>query len=396
MRNRTSYFWNTITKIPARTINTFTDTSIPIHLYIFSFFSILILRTIGEGYSQSYNYLNITSTIYYNTLIHTVLFYTSLMLALTCLFQFATREPLQKVARFILAGFIVVLLTPIIDLIVSPIHGANVTYLHPDMHLDTWYSYWTIFGKFSGISFGLRTEIFIALGSFFLYFRHHQLNPFKSIVFSWLAYSTIFFFAASPILLNKIYVYFNIAYKYNTELMILYFTLLNLIFGYGLYIANCRINKTTLFSGIGCFVKNLSFLAIGILICLYQAYTRNQSFSLPTLSPVHLFFLGVSVLFISFSALSEDNKPSPHTVPHNNLILAFIAICLTAITNINCLFVVVLYLLVDSQFIYTPLQLNRFPLISKLQFTINNALLILLGYVFLYSIIQSNQTMGMM
>lgn len=396
MRNRTSYFWNTIKNIPARTINTFIDTSIPFHLYIFSFFSILILRTIGEGYSQSYNYLNITSTIYYNTLIHTVLFYTSLMLALTCLFQFATRENLQKVARFISAGFIVVLLTPIIDLIVSPTHGANVTYLHPDMHLDTWYSYWTIFGKFSGISFGLRTEIFIAIGSFFLYFRHHQLNLFKSIVFSWIAYSTIFFFAASPILLNKIYIYFNIPYKYNTELMILYFTLLNVIFGYGLYIANCGINKTLHFSGVRCFVINLCFLTIGMLLCLYQAYTRNQSFSLPTLSPAHLFFLGVSVLFISYFALSDDNKSSQYTIPHKNLMLAMIAICLTAITNINCLFVVVIYLLVNSQFIFTPLQLNRFPLISKLQFTINTVLLTLLGYVFLYSIVQSNQIVSMM
>lgn len=358
------------------------NTSIPISCFVFTYFSVLILRYFGESFSQSYNYLNVSSYLFLWGFIHTVCFYIAVATGLIAIFQIATRDDVEKSLRFVFSGFIIILMTPTLDLIYSPLHGANNMYMHPDMQIDILYAYLTLFGGFSGISLGLRTEIFSAVLGFLLYFRVKNLGWIKSIAYAWLSYSLIFFMAATPLLLKWIVEWAGITYSYNNDLMIYYFLFITVIFFALIYFINYVRNKTRIDFNFLCQLAFYSLLVtIGCVIAVYISSVQFTPAVRRASVGIHAFFVLISFILLSLSNIKADSIVKKTALDTKNLILVGLSVVLMAVINTKLLFMFTLFVLLDYVYFMPPYACKNIKGMAQLIAVARYTLLIAIGYV---------------
>lgn len=98
-------------------------------------------------------------------LAHFTLFYVSLAACVVVVVALAGRGGVESAARVVLPGFIVLLLTPTIDLVLFQGRTAHITYFQPGLHDDLLRRFLTIGGTFrdSAVSPGMKIEIVLAL-----------------------------------------------------------------------------------------------------------------------------------------------------------------------------------------------------------------------------------------
>ncbi len=126
---------------------------------VVAFLAVTQLRTFCEVFSTGIRALTPLD------LAHFTLFYVSLAACVIIVVALLSRAQVESVARVVLPGFIVLLLTPSLDLMVFQGRVAHITYFQPGMHDDLVRRFLTVGGTFqdSAVSPGMKTEIILAL-----------------------------------------------------------------------------------------------------------------------------------------------------------------------------------------------------------------------------------------
>jgi chlorophyll/bacteriochlorophyll a synthase len=124
-----------------------------------AFLAITQLRTFFEVFSTGIRAMTPID------LAHFTLFYVSLACCVIVVVALVGRGGVERAARVVLPGFIVLLLTPSLDLLLFQGRTAHITYFQPGMHDDLLQRFLTIGGTFqdSAVSPGMKTEIILAL-----------------------------------------------------------------------------------------------------------------------------------------------------------------------------------------------------------------------------------------
>jgi len=111
---------------------------IPFGNHILTFVFIMTLRNFLEMFSDN-------EEISFKLFAHYYLSYICLAMALIVLFYFATKETIHNIARVVLVSFLVLVLAPTLDLIISLGKGYNISYMLPGIHENLLYRFFTFY-----------------------------------------------------------------------------------------------------------------------------------------------------------------------------------------------------------------------------------------------------------
>lgn len=175
---------------------------ITIAQWITGFITIVFIRLFLELFSSTPD-----SSIIVNSIrnIHFILFFLSITLLLTFVVSIITKQKGNAVITLALYGLPIIFLAPVIDLSTSALSGHQMGYLF-DTHLRLFFDFLTFFGPLnsSGITIGIRIEVFIILCVIGLYtwIKRKSILPTLGSIF--ISYALIFIVCSLPGLLYTV------------------------------------------------------------------------------------------------------------------------------------------------------------------------------------------------
>jgi 4-hydroxybenzoate polyprenyltransferase len=330
---------------------------------------------------------------------HYYLFYIVLALALIVLFRIATQSPIKKVARVVLVGYIIAIIPPVLDLLITGGAGLQETYLLPGGHSQLLLRFFTFFGDFKefGVTPGIRIEIgLILLASFiyiYTYAKSHKLI--RGIGYTFLVYTTIFCFYISPFIIKAIMELFGLTYSYSDMLFTDFFGAISIFLVIVIaLLANKKyfliilkdMRLLRLFYFLSMFAIGVS---LGVSVGSYRLTMYNIfDFLFIVVSIVCAFTY--SVITNNFTDYDIDRITNPGRPLFNATVnidvyrrIAWIflglALFYSAIVNFTTLFIIVLF--IGNYYLYSmpPVRFKRVTFFSKLAISMNSLALTLLG-----------------
>lgn len=375
-----------------KSVDALEDPNLPLWYVVFTFLASVGLRNFLEFFSNK-------SWVKGDILLHFYLYYVTLGLTLLVLMRLLTKERIARLFKVIFSCFIVLIVAPITDLLVSRGKGQDITYLMPEFHGDLIGRFFTFFGKFQefGISPGMKVEIFLVLLATLLFFYVKNFSWQKILLGIVSVYAVIFFYLASPYFIKAFFGWLNLPFDYSETLFINYYLavifLLLIILAFlenrNFFWSILRdIRLARLFHYWLMFVLGL-ILAIKVKGPLIL--TEEALFYLPFI------LMGISLAWI-FSVMTNNiadieidkvcNQERPLVkaeIPladYKKIMWLVLALTLiyTVAVNIKVLFLVVFFL--GNYFIYSmpPLRIKRIPFFSKIVILLNSTALIILGF----------------
>lgn len=132
-----------------------------------------------------------------STLVHYYLFFLSFALGSCMFFYFAIPKWQKVLPQMVIYLFVLTLLAPILDFIISRGNGLSMAYIFYNPK-DLFHSLLTFFGGTNGITFGIRIEvvIIILLSTFFIY--KIQKSFLRAVIGAIILYLSIFVFVGMP------------------------------------------------------------------------------------------------------------------------------------------------------------------------------------------------------
>lgn len=371
----------------------------PFSYYILTFAFAITLRNFLEPLS-THEEISLLSVVHFD------LFYTALALLLILLFHLATKTAVAKVAKVILPGFLILVIAPPLDLLISGGKGFSMTYLVPEVHDDLLWRFLTFFGDLKqmgaatlpmGVTPGIRIEVAVVLLGSFCYFFGKTSKLIKSIGYTFLTYGIIFAFSLPLFLLKAMVESLGLGWKYSDELLINFFSVVIFLFGgVTAYVGDkqhfIRVVKDIRLLRV---VYYLSMFVLGVTIG-----TSNASFELSATNIFHFLFIPISIIFACLFSIvtnniadSEIDKISNPDRPLVNASFSFdtyrklawsflcLAMLYAALANFATLFFIVLF--IGNYFLYSmpPLRLKSIPFFSKLAISLNSLALVMLGFL---------------
>lgn len=392
-----------IKNVVARVVNTLENENLPFINYLLLFFFSIIIRDFLESYSQTYNYFNLTSENFISDFIHYSLCFSTIALLLILIFYLATHCSINKIARVVLPCFILLLIAPSVDLLLTKGKGSLIYYITPDAHINMLYTYLTMGGGFGGVTSGIQFELIIALIGCFTYFRIKNLSIVASFFYSVLCYTAIFLVALSPIFINAILSLCHFNYEYSAILMIHYFLIL--VFFLGILVFYIADKK--LFIAL---IQDLRLLRIlhyelMLLLGVSLALTRDMlSISSQLfykddlvinifLCMISIFFAGIfsiitnNIADFNIDKISNKNRPLIKGIVDPKIYERIAYICLVlsllyaAVVEGKAFFLI--SVTIASYYMYSmpPFRFKRVTVISKLAISLNSIALIILGFI---------------
>ena len=380
------------------------NSEIPWGNYFLTFFCATILRTYLEAFSQPVNNFFYQTDILLANFIHFNLFYIMAVLLFMVIFSYSCNEPISKVARVLLPGFILLLVAPSVDLLTTMGRGVSMYYIEPIKNYDLLRVYLSFFGHgYHGATLGMKIEIIIILCAGFIYCRIKNRSIFNSLVCIWMCYTILFLLAAAPYFVRFVLQLMHFDFQHSSFLMI-YFYLLGtpLIAIPVLYAANKNTFKVVLKD---CrFLRVLHYalmLILGGTIALigHQASISDQLLQHQDIV-IHIILSLMSIFFGCFFLIAMNHIVDTHidtisnperplianTISLNSYkVLAYLSLCLSlfyaAVVSVHVFFVATV--VIASYYIYSmpPIRFKRVLIFSKLVFSLNSIILILLGYI---------------
>ncbi len=144
------------------------STPFSLRLFFTSFLALIILRvTLDLGVT---GFQPLSTFQLFIQFVHTFSFFLFSFLLLLFLLLWGTKEPLEKVSRVLLFGFLVILLPPVIDAIVFRGELSWSFYLFASL-AEMPHRFFTFFGEnpHIGITTGVRVEVALVLLAIFWY-----------------------------------------------------------------------------------------------------------------------------------------------------------------------------------------------------------------------------------
>lgn len=195
-----------------RLINKIENEKYSLLLGFLALFSAITVRNIFESVfegSQTLGFSPITSRSFYMVFSHFPLFYISIFLWFLLIFHLITKENLTRIARALLWGMWVIVITPFLDIFVSRGSGYRLTYLKGVEEFTQIHKFFDFTRDLIQSSWGQRIEIILVLIGAFLYVFIKTKNPFKSIMTSIIFYLIIFLHGVLPNTVARIPSYFG-------------------------------------------------------------------------------------------------------------------------------------------------------------------------------------------
>lgn len=379
-----------------RIITKLETNEVPFFYFILTFFFVITLRNFLETFSDA-------TPISFEIFFHYDVSYLALALSLILLFYFVTKENIRKIAQVILPGFLILVIAPIIDLILSWGKGYDMAYLLPELHGSLLSRFATFFGSLNetatrGITPGIRIEIAIILLACFIYFFIKKRDALKGLIASFLTYCLIFIYLATPYVIKVFLNVFNIEYKLSDTLVSNFYLLLIFIFSVWIFYLYNKRYFINVIKDIRIF-RLLHFELMFILgIVLAKVYSSGSV----ELNSSTLFYIPLTMIAILFAWLFSvftnnltdqdidkiSNKDRPtvsNAIPFKDYkqlswILLILAVLYSSSVNFETLFLILLF--IGNYFLYSmpPLRLKRITFFSKIFVSLNSLILVMIGY----------------
>jgi 4-hydroxybenzoate polyprenyltransferase/tetratricopeptide (TPR) repeat protein len=179
-----------------------------VFIWLLTLFSIIFARNFLEGVLERGHIIGLSSiphTSYINFFIHFPFFFVSLLLALTIILRYLTRENIEKILRVIVPFSIIIILPPIIDFIVSNGKGATLSYMisSRDAYLLLT-RFFNPFVEIKGLTYGVRIEVFIGCLLTLLYVFIKTKNILKALLGTMGFYLIVVFWASLPVIIANV------------------------------------------------------------------------------------------------------------------------------------------------------------------------------------------------
>ena len=397
-----------LTKTTKKIVTVLESNETPWVNYMFTFFFAIILRLFFETFSQPVNNFYHPTDLLLITLIHYTLSYLMLALMFIGFFSYAWKESFNQVSRIIFPGFIILLVGPLLDLMISRGQSTPIFYIQPSMNDKLFSIYLSFFSAgFYGASFGIKIEIVLALFLIFTYCRIKNQSAIKSLFLTWVGYSLIFLLIASPCFIRYVLhlIYFD--YQYSDQLMTRFFLLaIPLVSLPLLYVANKNIFYLLLrnFLYLRLWYYELMFMVGIVIICarhdlfILTNLLQHQSIVIYViLSLMSIFFACFFCALINRMNDTEMNIISTYKRPlfedklnvFHYKILAyfslFVSFFYAAMVSIHTLLIIMVMISGEYLCSMPPLRLKYVPMASKIVIAVNSFALMFMGYLMVMS-----------
>jgi len=375
-------------------IDSLENSKAPFIYFILTFLFVISLRNFIEIFSDTD-----TSQISLEQFFHYDITYISLAMLLILIFYIATKKDIFKIIRVITTSFVILNLAPILDLILSLGKGFNMAYILPEYHSNLIIRFFTFFGNFPklGITPGIKIEVALVLVGSFVYFYISNHKLFKSLFYTLVTYTTIFFYLAAPFLVKWLLELFGLTYKYSDITMRNFFLTLIIIIGILLVYLTNRKYFWLIVEDIRPFrlIHLEMMLFMGFIIGIGKVeYILNETnlftFVFIPVSIASAWIYSVitnNITDYEIDRVSNKNRPlidfkiSKETYQKSSWVFLFIALFCSLMVSSKAFFMVLLF--IGNYFLYSmpPLRLKRIPLFSKMVIAFNSLILVMLGFI---------------
>ena len=376
------------------------EAQLGIGYYVLTFVFITFLRNFLEMLSIDEGIMDFL----FEMIFHYSFFYIAILFSFILLFRVVLGVSIDKLYKIMVPGFMILLLPPLTDLVMTAGMGFQMTYILPGTHVDLWLRYFTFFGQFdgSGVSPGIKLEIAIVLlaTAFYSWFKLKQW--WRTVLLVWAMYSVFFLYGITPYVvmwmleaMGKSVSFINLPHM----LLPYYFMALIVIQAVGLLAWHNRPLFMMLIRDIR--PLRVSHYVMMLVFGLVYAGSYSQGF---IWSAEHVFefaFIIVAIILailfsivtnniadIEIDSISNIQRPlvrgNISLENYQKLAAPFfvLAIGFAAVVSITAMFIILLF--IGNYFIYSmpPLRLKRLPIISKAIIGLNSVIFIMLGFHF--------------
>jgi len=171
-----------------RFLRFFENPEIPFHRHLITFAAVILLRQVLEMFSTGH-------TMSAAEIVHYFLWYAGTAACLIWILQLAIRGEPARVARVVTSGYVLVLLAPILDLLISPGVPSPMKYLQ-----GSWPELLRHYGTFCfrcgarGFSIGMKIEIAVVFVLALIYLAVKIRRPLRIILSLFRMYTALFAF----------------------------------------------------------------------------------------------------------------------------------------------------------------------------------------------------------
>jgi 4-hydroxybenzoate polyprenyltransferase len=296
---------------------------------------------------------------------------------------------------------------PITDLCVGMFMHCDMEFMTPKHHSDLLARYGTFFGSLDrqGITPGMRLEVALILVGCFTYFKFKTKSFLRSLLFTWVGYTLIFAYLATPFFIDFLFGVFGIEFPMTEATFADFFGLSIIVVGcVVLFLASPAsfkelirdIRPLRLAYFVGMFFLGFLFGARGGLFEL----TADNLFSL-VLAPLSIAFAWIycvvanNIEDVEIDRLSNASRPliteSVTLKIYRNIgyICLVVALVSGFLVSLKALFLITVF--IGNYFLYSnpPCRLKRVPIISKMIIGMNSWLLLLMGYLLVAQSVES-------
>lgn len=379
----------------------FEDSNSPIINIFLTFLFVVTLRIFLEAFSNN-------SDVLVETLAHFYLLYTSLALDFVLLFYIITKVEILKLIKLIFPMFILLLIAPIMDLILSFGKGYKMTYLIPEVHNDLFLRYFTFFGGLAdpntisrfaqiGVTPGMKVEIALVLFGAMIYIYIKTKNKLKSFIGALLLYTILFIGSSAPYVVKFFSDISGFAPIYSDKIFFNIYLSTSLLVGLFLaFLANKKY-FAILFRDIRP-LRMVHFelmFVLGIVLgfpWMQMSLTAENIFYFLFI-PISLVFAGLFSLMtnniedIQIDRISNKIRPliTAEISPELYRVIAgaFLLISLSFALAVSVITFYFVLLGIGNYFLYSmrPLRLKRIPIISKMIIALNSLVAVFLGFL---------------
>lgn len=387
---------------PRNIIQALETNSIPLQNYVLSFFFIIVIRHFLECFAVPFNYLNLSSAVFGRDIMHFGLSYVLLAMLLSLLFYYATNTSMEKIVKVIMPAFTILWLMPCLNLLFSHGEGENILYLLPGYDINLLYSYSTFFGGFFGVTTGLKIEIALGLVGCFCYFQAKLNNVLHSVIYTWVSYTLIFCWGATPFFLKWLLTALGYHYYFSGELMLNFYLVTVMIFAVPLlYLANKKIFMSLLRDGRALRVLHYELMVLlGVAIALSRTTTDITDQFHFSSNAINIILTLIAVYFsclfsivmnniadVKIDVISNQDRPliknEIKLSTYQSLGMIFMVVSLFYADMVNSQVFLLVAVTMGSYYLYSmpPLRLKRVTLFSKLVISLNSIALVMLGFI---------------
>lgn len=381
------------------------DSEIPIVYFFLTFFFAVAIRNFFEASLYTHLY-GMPAVFNLHTLLHFYSSYLGLAFGITILFYIALKKPILKILRVVLPTFILLIIAPITDYTIRLITGKpgiRIGYIIESEFSEAFSRYLTYFGNFEpetfGVTTGMKIEILLIILLGFLYLLVSSSSKIKSIIFSFLLYSVIFWeMIAFPSLLRTVFDVIGLGTPANSTTTLTHmFLILIVIQGTVIFYLHKKEYFISIIKDIRPFrlmhFEFMFILGIGLAV---KITGKPFSFSSQILK---IIILMISIAFawlysifinnledIEIDRVTNEDRPliegDIERKKYTKMAWLWLFLSLILAYSVDVVFMFLILTYIAGYFVYSapPFRFKKLPIISKAFISLNSLVLVISGY----------------